>query len=95
MPKDPELSEVLLEARRKLHSKFLSSLKQVEEKGLTWEDLDLDTVAWTVLMIVENGPQKYACSGNEINYADIAKVICRIVFPPGILTRLQNEEREE
>lgn len=58
LPKDPELSEVLLEARRKLHSKFLSSLKQIEEKGLTWGDLDLDTVAWTVLMIVENGPQK-------------------------------------
>lgn len=46
-------------------------------------------------MIVENGPQKYAYSGIEINYADIAKVICRIVFPPEILARLQNEEREE
>jgi AcrR family transcriptional regulator len=95
LPKDPELSEILIEARKKLHSKFLSNLRQVEEKGLTWKDLDLDTVAWTVLMIVENGPQKKAYSGNEINYADIAKVICRIVFPPGILVRLQNEKREE
>jgi TetR/AcrR family transcriptional regulator, mexJK operon transcriptional repressor len=95
LPKDPELSEVLLEARRKLHSKFLSSLKKIEEKGLTWKDLDLDTVAWTVLMIVENGPQKNEFNGNEINYASIAKVICRIVFPPEILAHLQNENREE
>jgi TetR/AcrR family transcriptional regulator, mexJK operon transcriptional repressor len=92
LPKDPELSEVLIEARRKLHLKFLSSLKQVEEKGLTWKDLDLETVAWTVLMIVENGPQKKAYCGNEINYAEMAKVICRIVFPPEILSRLQNEK---
>jgi TetR/AcrR family transcriptional regulator, mexJK operon transcriptional repressor len=95
LPKDPELSEILIEAKRKLHSKVLSSLKLVEEKGLTWKDLDLDTVAWTVLMIVENGPQKTEYGDNEINYAEIAKVICRIVFPPEILARLQNKKREE
>lgn len=95
LPKDPELSDILIEARRKLHAKFLSSLRLIEEKSLTWKDLDLDTVAWTVLMIVENGPQKKAYSGHEINYVEIAKVICRIVFPPEVLVRLQNEERGE
>jgi TetR/AcrR family transcriptional regulator, mexJK operon transcriptional repressor len=95
LPKDPELSEILIEARRSLHSKFLTSLKQIEEKGLTWKDLDADTVAWTVLTIVENGHHKKEYSGKEIDYANIAKVICRIVFPPEILARLQNEEREE
>jgi TetR/AcrR family transcriptional regulator, mexJK operon transcriptional repressor len=94
LPKDPELSEILIEARRTLHSKFLTSLKQIENKGLTWKDLDLDTVAWMVLTIVENGPKKKEYSENEINYADIAKVICRIVFPPEILACLQNEKRE-
>jgi hypothetical protein len=69
-------------------------LKQIEDKGLTWKDLDLDTVAWMVLTIVENGPKKKEYSENEINYADIAKVICRIVFPPEILACLQNEKRE-
>jgi TetR/AcrR family transcriptional regulator, mexJK operon transcriptional repressor len=95
LPKDPELSEILLEAKRKLHTKFLLSLKLLEEKGLTWKDLDLDTVAWTVLMIVENGPHKTEYSDNEFNYAEIAKVICRIVFPPEILARLQTNKREE
>jgi TetR/AcrR family transcriptional regulator, mexJK operon transcriptional repressor len=95
LPKDPELSEILIEARRKLHAKFHSSLRQLEEMELTWKDLDLDTVAWSVLMIVENGPQKKEYSGIKINYADIAKVICRIVFPPEILARLQNEKMEE
>jgi TetR/AcrR family transcriptional regulator, mexJK operon transcriptional repressor len=94
LPKDPELSEILIKARRTLHSKFLTSLKQIGDKGLTWKDLDLDTVAWMVLTIVENGPKKKEYSKNEINYADIAKVICRIVFPPEILACLQNEKRE-
>jgi hypothetical protein len=46
-----------------------------------------------VLTIVENGPKKKEYSENEINYADIAKVICRIVFPPEILACLQHEKR--
>lgn len=94
LPKDPELSQVLQEARRKLHHRIYSSLEQVKEKGLSWRDLDLDTIAWTVLIIVENGSQKQKYCGTETNYQEIAKVICRIVFPPDILTCLKNEQAE-
>jgi TetR/AcrR family transcriptional regulator, mexJK operon transcriptional repressor len=94
LPKDPELTEVLKEARRKLHHRIYISLKQVKEKGLSWSDLDLDTVAWAVLMIVENGSKKKTYCGTDTNYQEIAKVICRIVFPPDTLMRLKNEQTE-
>jgi TetR/AcrR family transcriptional regulator, mexJK operon transcriptional repressor len=82
LPKDPELAQVLLKARRKLHSRILASLEQAKEKEETWADLDLDTVTWTILILVENGPHKEAQTGNPVDYFEMAKVICRIVFPP-------------
>jgi TetR/AcrR family transcriptional regulator, mexJK operon transcriptional repressor len=94
LPKDPELTEVLKEARRKLHHRIYTSLEQVKEKGLSWKDLDLDTVAWAVLMIVENGSKKKTYCGTDTNYQEIAKVICRIVFPPDTLMRLKEEHAE-
>lgn len=91
LPKDPELTEVLQEARRRLHSRIHAGLVQAREKGLTWNDLDLDTVTWMIMMMVENGKHLEELSGNPIHYGEMAKIICRIVFPPESITNLQTE----
>lgn len=90
LSKDMELAEVMKEARLKIHERILFGLKQINEKGLTWNDLDLDTVAWSIMVLVENGHEKEKQSGNRVNYSEMAKVICRMVFPPEILEQLQN-----
>lgn len=50
LSKDPELAEVLGAARKKLHARIHFGLKQASENGLTWSDLDLDTVSWAVMV---------------------------------------------
>lgn len=91
LPKDPELSEVLQEARRKLHSRIHAGLVQAMENGLTWKDLDLDTVTWMIMAMVENGKHIEEHSGNPIHYGEMAKIICRLVFPPESIINLQSE----
>ncbi|CAH2717304.1 hypothetical protein BACCIP111895_04496 [Neobacillus rhizosphaerae] len=93
LPKDPELAEVLSVARRKIHGRILSGLKQVSECGLTWKDLDMDTVTWSIMVLAENGPDKEKQSGKQADYHELAKVMCRMVFPPDILKKLRTEEK--
>lgn len=88
--KDSELAEFLGAARRKIHARILSSLKQASEKRLTWTDLDLDTVSWAIMVLVENGQEKEVRTGKLANYQEISKVICRMVFPPEVLSHLRN-----
>ncbi|MFD2443269.1 TetR/AcrR family transcriptional regulator [Bacillus sp. CGMCC 1.16607] len=95
LPKDPELADVLQEAKRKMHARIHSGLVIAKEKGLTWQDLDLDLVTWSIMMLVECGPQKEVQSGNPMNYQEMSKIICRIVFPPEVLHRLQFEKMEK
>lgn len=93
--KDPGLAEFLCEARRKIHSRILFGLKQAEEKGLTWKDLNLDTVSWAILVIVESVQGQAGQSGQRTDFQAIAKVICRMVFPPEVLEQLRSlDERD-
>ncbi|PLR98431.1 TetR/AcrR family transcriptional regulator [Bacillus sp. T33-2] len=85
LPRDSELAEVLAEARRKIHSRIHRGLIHIREKGLTWNDLDLDSVSWAVMVLVEKIPEKEADSGKKADLSEIAKIICRLVFPPGLL----------
>lgn len=92
--KDPGLAEFISEARRKIHSRILLGLKQAKEKGLTWDDLDLDTVAWAILILVENGHGKEDQSRNRVDFQEVSKVICRMVFPPEVLQQLRNTDEK-
>jgi TetR/AcrR family transcriptional repressor of mexJK operon len=91
LPRDLELAEVLFAARRKIHAKIHSGLIQASDKGLTWKDLDLDTVTWSMIIIAENAPGKEAQSGKKADYHEISKVICRMVFPPEVLVHLRKK----
>ncbi|MGG3564328.1 TetR/AcrR family transcriptional regulator [Neobacillus rhizosphaerae] len=88
--KDIELSEVIGTARRKVLNRIHLGLSQAQEKGLTWKDLDLETVSWAIMVLVENGYEKERQTGKKGNYQNIAKVICRMIFPPDILEQLRN-----
>ncbi|MEH7438788.1 TetR/AcrR family transcriptional regulator [Neobacillus drentensis] len=89
--KDIELSEVIVTARRKVLNRIHLGLSQAKEKGLTWKDLDLETVSWAIMVLVENGYEKERQTGKKANYQNIAKVICRMIFPPNVLEQLQNQ----
>ncbi|WP_042355930.1 TetR/AcrR family transcriptional regulator [Bacillus rubiinfantis] len=88
LAKDKELAETIQKAREKIHAKIFSKLQKIKEQGLTWQDLDLEMVTWTIMILIENG-YKEEQSGIQINYRELAKIICRLVFPPEVLERLQ------
>ncbi|PLS07180.1 TetR/AcrR family transcriptional regulator [Neobacillus cucumis] len=94
LSKDSELANVLEKARKRIHERIQSSLKQAREKGLVWSDLDLDTVSWAIMIIVENGLDKINKTENKCAYQDIAKLICRMVFPPTVLNQLRGSDVE-
>lgn len=80
--RDTALAEVLSEAKRKMHLRILLGLEQAKEKGYTWNDLNLETVAWSIMSLIEKIPEMYNESGKKPNYDELAKVICRLVVPP-------------
>jgi TetR/AcrR family transcriptional regulator, mexJK operon transcriptional repressor len=96
LPKDSELAEVLADARRKLHVRICSKLKSAYEEGYTWKDLDLDTVTWAIMTLSEKAVEKETQCKTRTDYFELSKVICRMVFPPEVISRLQqgNEESE-
>ena len=94
LPKDLELTEVFAAARGKIHSRIHTGLKQASEKGLTWGDLDLESVTWSIMVLVENAPEKEGKSGKKVDFQGIAKVICRMIFPPEVIIQLRNENRQ-
>ncbi|WP_053362970.1 TetR/AcrR family transcriptional regulator [Bacillus sp. FJAT-27251] len=93
LPHDGELAEVLAEGRKKLHDNIHKGLKQAQNEGLTWNDLDLDSVAWSILFLVERIPEMKLECGKKTSYDEIAKIICRMVFPPEILVQLRSGSR--
>jgi AcrR family transcriptional regulator len=92
LPKDSELLAVLTEAKKKIHDRILARVKQAREKGFTWKDLDLDTVTWTIMMLMNNIHEIEKQSGGPINFNEMAKIICRLIYPPGILEQLRINE---
>jgi AcrR family transcriptional regulator len=93
LPKDSEFLEVLTEAKKKIHARILTRLEQVKEKGLTWSDLDLNTVTWSIMILMSNIHEIEKQSGCPINFNEIAKIVCRLIYPPGILEQLRNSEK--
>jgi TetR/AcrR family transcriptional regulator, mexJK operon transcriptional repressor len=91
LPKDSELADVFTAARKKIHAKILKGLIKARENELTWKDVDLDTVTWSMMLIAENVPKKEEQSGKQADYHEVAKVICRMIFPPEVIDKLKNE----
>ncbi|MDQ0154576.1 TetR/AcrR family transcriptional regulator [Robertmurraya andreesenii] len=93
--RDEELAEVLFEAKRKIYMQILKGLEQVKENGFAWEDLSLETLSWSIIALVEKIPEIQNESGSNPDYDQIAKIICRLVFPPEKMIQLKNLKREE
>ncbi|MGM0903861.1 MAG: TetR/AcrR family transcriptional regulator [Bacillota bacterium] len=90
LPHDPELTEVFAEARRKLHESIYEGLKQAKELGFTWKDIDLWSVACSIIVLTENIPKMKIETKASPDYLVIAKIICRMVFPPDVLLKLKS-----
>jgi TetR/AcrR family transcriptional regulator, mexJK operon transcriptional repressor len=93
LPHDPELTEVFAEARRKLHGSIYEGLKQAKDLGFTWNDLDLRSVAWSIIVLTENIPKMDIETDANSDYHVVAKIICRSVFPPDVLVQLKSGEK--
>jgi AcrR family transcriptional regulator len=94
LAKDTEFAEVLAASKRKIFTRILSGLTKAYEKGLTWKDLDLNTVTWSLMTLAEHTPEKMKQCGNVTDYREVAKVICRLIFPPEVIKNLQSDEAE-
>lgn len=92
---DKELAQALFEARKKIFLQILKGLEQVRENGFAWEDLHLETLSWSIMALVEKIPEIQNESGKDPNFEQIAKIICRLVFPPEKLIQLKNGTEEE
>ncbi|MCM3651661.1 TetR/AcrR family transcriptional regulator [Metabacillus litoralis] len=93
--KDAQFAEILAEAKRKIHTRIHLSLIHAKELGIIWDDLDLDTVSWAIMVLSEKIPEKQHESGKQLDYHDLSKIICRFVFPPEVLKQLKSEEKNK
>jgi TetR/AcrR family transcriptional regulator, mexJK operon transcriptional repressor len=89
--KDSEFAEVIAVARKKIYDGIVAGLHQAKDRGLTWTDLDVETVAWSIMVLVENVHDEGAHYGRRMDYVELATVICRLVFPPDTLLKFRNE----
>jgi AcrR family transcriptional regulator len=94
LAKDTEFAEVLAAAKRKIFTRILTGLKMAYERDLTWKDLDLNTVTWSMMTLAEHTPEKMKHCGNVTDYREVAKVICRLIFPPEVIKKLKSDETE-
>ncbi|NWQ41550.1 TetR/AcrR family transcriptional regulator [Bacillus sp. EB106-08-02-XG196] len=89
LAKDTEFAEVLAAGKRKIFTRILSGLKRAYDNDLTWNDLDLNTVTWSVMILAEHAHEKMKHCGNQTDYREVAKVMCRIIFPPEVMKQLR------
>lgn len=89
--KDRELENIIRAAKNRLQDHMLNQLEQLRDEGMTWEDIDLDTVSWCIINLLEHLTEKVE-EGGTIHYEEIAKLICRMVYPPDILKKLKGSE---
>jgi TetR/AcrR family transcriptional regulator, mexJK operon transcriptional repressor len=90
--KDAEFAEVIAAGKRKIFTRILTGLKNAYDQDLTWKDLDLSTVTWAMMIVAENAHQKMKQSGTQSDYSNVAKVICRLIFPPEVIRKLSSED---
>lgn len=87
MIRDPFLAELLHEAKRRIHTRIYQSLLLAKDKGLTWNDVNLESVSWAIMSLIEKIPEMEVESGVTPNYDELATIICRMVLPPGHLSK--------
>lgn len=88
LSRDPEFREVLSEAKSKLYERIFLGLLLAKEKKMIWQDLNLDTLTWAIMTLLEKAPDRLLVNCAPKDYLEISKVICRLVLPPD---KLQHE----
>lgn len=94
LPHDPELAEVYSDVRKRIHKSISQGLKQANKKGLTWDDLDFNSVSWAIMVLLEKLPKIESTNYCSPDSKAIAKIICRMVFPPEVIKQLKSGEKD-
>lgn len=89
--KDAELAEVMNAAKAKIHEKFSAHLTQLQQKGLIWPDLDIETLIWCLESLLEKLRNRIS-QGKEVDYQQFAKAVCRLLFPPEMVQKMRTGE---
>ncbi len=92
--RDAELAAVVKEARAHMQKKVLEHLEKLQRKGLMWPDIDVATLSWCLQALLEK-VQVRNSEGFEVDYQQFAKVFCRTLFPPDIITQMREGTLDE
>ncbi|WP_052342695.1 TetR/AcrR family transcriptional regulator [Bacillus sp. EB01] len=76
---DEELAELVKKARKQLYQRILDGVLLARQNGDSWNDLDPEIVASSILLLVE---QAHTVNGGNRDYRAFAQVIYRLVAPP-------------
>ncbi|MFC4321547.1 TetR/AcrR family transcriptional regulator [Litchfieldia salsa] len=90
--KDSQLAELFEEIRSKMLRRIISNLRSAKKQGLVWDDLNVETVAWSILLLSEQIPEAMIQGRKKEDFQHLAKVICRLVFPPEKLEQLKTNK---
>lgn len=75
--------------QQQVQARFVDVLRQAHDRGLTWPDIDLDSTAWAVYVLVHEGCRGDVADRNPILLRSLAKMICRMLMPPEVLARMK------
>lgn len=88
--RDTELAEVLNVAKLRALEKFSDHLTYLQNKGLLWPDIDIETLIWCSESLLEK-LQFRISQGKEVNYEQFSKAFCRLLFPPEVIQKMREE----
>lgn len=88
---EPDLAKQVSDARQKVHDRLVDWLRRARDLGLTWPDIDLDTTAWGIHVLVDKGWERHGPDADPEQLRALARLICRMVAPPEALARMKAE----
>ncbi|HYF77330.1 MAG TPA: TetR/AcrR family transcriptional regulator [Symbiobacteriaceae bacterium] len=91
---EPDLAKQVSDARQQVHERLADGLSQARDLGLTWPDIDVDTTAWAILVLVDKGWERHGPDTDPERVRTLARLICRMVSPPEVLARMKAEAAE-
>ncbi len=86
--KDQQINEIIKENQTRIHKKIMQKLETAKEQGLSWTDLDSSITAWSIMSLSASIIEINRYQPNKTNYVELAKIICRLIFPPEVLEKL-------
>jgi len=88
---EPDMAGLLRDVERQAHERLVDGLRQARDQGLTWPDIDLESTAWAIYVLVYQVSTDEGPNVSSVKLHSLAKLICRMVMPPETLAAMKNE----